>query len=257
MARRATLIKNTRAGNENVLLLDAGNSLISESPSDGEPAKRTRAQTSVEILNRMGYDAVALGPLDLLLGKAELQKRLSEAKGFDWLSANLYEAATGKRVVKPYVIREIGSHPVALVGITGPITGTLTGRAPEFTIGDPLQAALETVREVQGRADIIIVLSSAGAELNKQIAAQVQGIDLILSAGAQRLADPVEAPPGVLVAQADLSLPGHAGRTVGILKADYDRDGHMLAYEWKAVDLSEAIGDDPASAAWVKSINQP
>ena len=257
MARRATLVKHTRAGNEHVLLLDAGNSLISQSPTDAEPAKRTNAQTSVEILNRLGYDAVALGPLDLLLGKEELQKRLSEAKGFDWLSANLTDAATGKRIAKPYVIREIDTHPVALIGITGPMTGALMGRAPEFAVGDPVQAAADAVREVQGRADIIILLSSAGANLNKEIAAQVPGIDLILSAGPQRLPEPVEAPAGVLIAQPDLSSPGHAGRTVGVLQLDYDRNGQLLAYEWKAVELNEYVGDDPELAAWVAAINKP
>ncbi|MGQ9684179.1 MAG: hypothetical protein ACUVX9_16740 [Anaerolineae bacterium] len=251
------MIKQTRTSNENVLLLDAGNSLISQSPSDAEPAKRTKAQTSVEILNRLGYDAVALGPLDLLLGKDELQKRLSEAKGFDWLSANLSDAATGKPIAKPYVIREIDTHPVALIGITGPMTGTLRGRAPEFTIGDPLQAAADAVREVRGRADIIILLSSAGADLNKEIAAQVPGIDLILSAGPQPLPEPLEAPAGVLVAQPDYSSPGHAGRTVGILQLDYDRNGQLLGHKWNAVQLNEYVGDDPELASWVADIKQP
>ena len=61
VARRATAISLERQRAEHVLVLDAGNSLL----NDRDPARKTKGQTSVEAMNRMGYNAVALGMLDL------------------------------------------------------------------------------------------------------------------------------------------------------------------------------------------------
>lgn len=254
VARRATLIERIRSENQNVLLLDAGNSLVAESAAESDPALRTRGQTSVEVLNRLAYDAAAVGPIDLLLGRTDLMARVGEAKGFNWLSANLSDPATGRALLPSSVIKEMGGHRIALIGITGPITGTLTGRVPEFAVTDPLEAARQAVQEVSSKADIIILLSSAGAQLNQKIGAEVPGIDIILSAGSDPLSAPVQIPDGPLVVQADQSSAGHAGRVVGILKASFGTGGKLASYEWQAISLDPNIVDDPDMATWVTEI---
>lgn len=253
MARRATKIKAARAGAQNVLVLDAGNSLIGEQPNAKEPAARTQGQTSVEILNRLGYDAVAVGEQDLRLGREELQKRLSEARGFAFLSANLSDQATGKLLVEPYVIKEIGGHQVALIGITGGVPA----ESSEFSLIAPLEAARRYVQQVESQADIIILLSNAGAEANKAIGSQVPGIDLIISGGQDALPEPVQLPEGTLIVQADKSTPGHAGRVIGDLKADFDEAGRLTRQAWEAVQLGPSVADDPDMAAWAATLTKP
>ena len=48
------------------LLLDAGDSLV----GDREPAMRSKGATSIDLMNRLGYDAMVLGPADLSSGPA-------------------------------------------------------------------------------------------------------------------------------------------------------------------------------------------
>ena len=55
---------------EHVLLLDAGDSLY----GDRDPAKATWGESTVVFYNRMVYDAMALGPLELSLGAEELRE---------------------------------------------------------------------------------------------------------------------------------------------------------------------------------------
>lgn len=254
MARRATVIREAKVSGKPVLVLDAGNSLVPIGGGAGsnEPAQGTRGQTSVEALNRLGYDAVALGVSDALLGREDLRKRIAEARGFTFVSANLLDKDTGKLLVEPFIIRQVGGHRVALLGVTGRLVEEGRGLATR----DALETAREYVARVQSQADIVILLSNAGAEVNRAIAEQVPGVDLIISGGSQ--SQPGEVPVGqsVLVVQADLSTPGDAGRYLGRLEVEFDYRGVLGKHTWSPVELGPSIADDPGVAAWVASLPQ-
>jgi 2',3'-cyclic-nucleotide 2'-phosphodiesterase (5'-nucleotidase family) len=252
VARRATVIKDGRRDAGNLLVLDAGNSLLGETGSASEPAPRTQGQSSVEILNRLGYDAVALGEFDLALPKEELLKRLAEVKGFSFLSANLRDEATGELLAEPYVVKEVGGHRVALIGITG----TSRPDHPGFRIDPTLEAARQYVQEAAAKADVIILLSNAGVNADKAIAGEVPGIDLIISSGLQALEEPLQVGEGTLIVRADTSSAGHAGRIIGSLEAEFDASGAMTGHTWKKITLDPAIADDADMAAWVESVTK-
>ena len=134
VARRATLINQEMQKNPHTLVLDAGDSLV----GDQDPALKTQGKSSVEAMNRLGYDAMALGPADLALGLAALRARMAEAK-FPLLSANAVVTGTEELVAKPYAIRDFAGHRVAVVGLSG---GNGTA---EIGVRDPLAAAQKIV----------------------------------------------------------------------------------------------------------------
>ncbi|HOG47736.1 MAG TPA: hypothetical protein PLJ35_21970 [Anaerolineae bacterium] len=251
MARRAAKINGARSSTQNVLVVDAGNSLSNALTTTAEAAASRNGQTAVEVLNRLGYDAVALGDLDLNMGLSELQKRIGEAKSFAFVSANVTAKATGQLLAKPYVVKEMGGHRIALIGITGP------SNAADFSVAPAAAAAAEYVPKAQAEADIIILLSNAGAVTNKAIAAQVPGIDLIISGGQEEMAALAQPGSGSLVVQADQSLEGHAGRYLGKLQVTLDASGHVEGHNWESIALNPDIADDPATAAWVASLPKP
>ena len=172
VARRATTINQERKKNPYTLVLDTGDSLV----GDQDPALKTQGKSSVEAMNRLGYDAMALGPADLALGVAALRARMAEAK-FPMLSANAVVTGTEELVAKPYAVREIAGHRVAVVGLSG---GNGTA---EIGVRDPLAAAQKIVPEARKEADIVILLSHAGQMIDQQIADQVPGIAAIVSGG--------------------------------------------------------------------------
>ena len=252
MARRATVIKLARASGEPLLVLDAGNSLlpIENGAGPAEPALRTRGQTSIEALNRLGYDAVALGANDALLGREELGKRLAEMKKNVFVSANLIDKGTGKLLVQPFIIKQVGGHRIALIGITGALPADLA----ELSARDALETAREYVPRAQSQADIIILLSNAGFDVNQAIAQQVPGVDLIISGGSESLRGETPVGQSVLIVTADLAVPGDAGRYLGRLEVNFDRSGALGKYTWSSVEIGPSIADDPDVAAWVASL---
>jgi 5'-nucleotidase/UDP-sugar diphosphatase len=224
-----------------VLVLDAGDSLV----GDQDPARKTKGQSSVMLMNKLGYDAIVLGPTDLKLGVATLRERIQEAN-FAVLSANAVVSASGEMLAKPYVLRELGGHNVALAGLSGG-QGT-----PEIAVRDPLETAQALVGELEEQADVIILLSHAGDQIERRIATEVSGIDLIVSGGAP-LMEPWRTPQtGTLVVHADQASAGHAGLMLGVLQLSIDSSGKVVKHTWQRVSLGPEIADDPAITAWLQ-----
>jgi 5'-nucleotidase / UDP-sugar diphosphatase len=242
VARRATTINQEKKKNPYTLVLDAGDSLV----GDQEPAIKSQGKSSVDALNRLGYDAMALGPADLALGLQTLRARMAEAK-FPMLSANAVVTGTTDLVTKPYTVREMAGHRIAIVGLSG---GAGTA---EIGVRDPLAAAQEIVPKARQEADIIIMLSHAGQMIDRQIADQVPGITAIVSGGeGARQAAWESATTGVPVYHADQALAGHAGRMLGVGKLNFDATGKLKSQKWQQIALNPDITDDPAMAAWVQ-----
>jgi 2',3'-cyclic-nucleotide 2'-phosphodiesterase (5'-nucleotidase family) len=235
------VINQERALGGPVLVLDAGDGLV----GDRDPARRTQGETSVAALNLLGYDAMALGPKDLALGLDVLRRRIAEAD-FAVLSANAVVLTSGELLAIPYLVRLFDGHVVAIVGLSG------GGGTAEITLLDPLETARAMVAEVATQADVIILLSHAGALVDQQISQLVPGIDLIISGGEMQIEIPWWSEgTGTLILHADVSSPGHAGRRMGIARLGFDDAGRLAAQSWEQLTLGPEVTDDPAISAWV------
>lgn len=241
MARRATITKSERANQTNVLLLDAGDSLL----NDRYPAKSSQGASSIAAMNLLQYDAMTLGSLDLtLLSVDDLRARMAEA-AFPIVAANVSIGATGEALTEPYAVLERWGHRIAILGLTDP--AELDG----WSIAEPLATAQQWVPEMRRKADIIIVLSHAGVETDQTIADSVPGIDVIIS-GRGAAQDRYESSQmGTLVFHADSPSPGQAGRAVGIARLHFDRAGRMVGYEWRKVVLGNDVESDAETEVWI------
>ena len=230
-----------------MLVLDAGDSLT----GDQEPAQGSQGASSIAAMNRLGYDAIALGPQDLSLGLAALRQRIGEAK-FAVLSANVAVSGTGVLLAKPYVVRDFGGFRVAVVGLTG---GAGTA---EIRVGDPVAAARQAVADARQQASIVLVLSHAGQAIDQQLAGEVPGIAAVISGGPGAMQAPWVSPKtGVPVLHADEAVPGHAGRILGLANLTFDALGSLVDNQWRRVPLGPDVADDPAMAAWVRKQTAP
>ncbi len=245
MARRATLIEQARATAEHILVLDAGASLL----YDRDPALINRGSTSIEALNRMGYDAMTLGGLDIaMLTVKEMQQRQAEAR-FPLLSANATITATGALLAEPYTLINIADHKVAILGLTDPY------QDDEVLITDPTAAAKKWVPELRKEADIIIILSHLGLEADEKLASTIAGIDLIVSGGNASMAAPkVVAGTGTVLFHSDYALSGTAGTRIGVAQLQFDAGGTLAAHSWTNTVLDETIASSPEMEAWVTSV---
>jgi 2',3'-cyclic-nucleotide 2'-phosphodiesterase (5'-nucleotidase family) len=235
------MIKQLRESSPNVLVLDAGDALIRDRP----PALRSKGKSSVELMNMMDYDAMALGAGDLaLLGVDLVRQRMDEAR-FPFLSANVVLSETGQLLTEPYVIREIQGYRIAIIGLTEEV------RLPGVQILDPLTSLEAVLDDLRGKADIRVLLSHAGFETNQEIAWKAPDVDLIISGGGQGLTSAPQLGEGrPPLVHADTSSTGHAGRRVGVGSWWFGDGGRLVALDWTSVALATHIPDDPDMARW-------
>ena len=78
-----------------------------------------QGESTVEVMNAMGYQAAAIGNHEFDFGQERLRAN-RKAAGFPFLSANLTVKETGKPpdFALPYIIREVNGVKVAVIGLT-------------------------------------------------------------------------------------------------------------------------------------------
>ena len=223
------------------MLLDGGNTLFGNQPL----AQQTQGQAIVEAMNLLGYDAMVLGSEDFWLGLDVLRQRMEEAE-FPILSANVVLAGTEQLFATPYVIKEIADHKVAIIGLTNQEAASAADG--DIVVLDPLETLRDLMDEVSEEADVVIVLSHLGKEVDLQIAGEVQGIDLIVGGQSRDVLHPplwVEA-SGTVIAQA-----GYQGQRIGVVSLEIDSQGKVAGHQGEVVLLGPDFADDPEMKAFL------
>lgn len=180
LTRLGTLVRQVRAQMPNVLLLDAGD-IIHGTPE----AKAFEGKPIIGAMNALQYDAATAGNHEFDWGQRILAEAMDLMK-FPLLSANVLDEKTGRPwgALKPYIVREVDGVRVAIFGLTTP--GTIKIEFPRTLAGlhfaDPIATARALVPRLRGqeRADVVVFLSHLGFGPDKEMAATVPGIDVIL-----------------------------------------------------------------------------
>ncbi|MHB0857865.1 MAG: bifunctional metallophosphatase/5'-nucleotidase [Anaerolineae bacterium] len=242
MARRATIIKQARANEQDIVLsLDAGSTLFGETI-----AMQSEGRVIVQSMNAMGYDAMTLGRYDLAMGVDILKAREAEAE-FPFLSANLVNATDQQPLVQPYVIVERQGKRLGIIGMSEPEIGQLPGIGSTLAVLDPIETTARYVQELLDQVDAVIVLSHLGLEADMALAEAVPGIDLIVGGNTRRLMKAPERVGDTLIVQQ-----GYLGEWMGRLTVRYDAEGKEIESSEELIALTEEIADDPTLAQLVE-----
>jgi 5'-nucleotidase/UDP-sugar diphosphatase len=177
---RATIVKNIRAENENVLVLDAGDL------NTGRPESTFfKAKPDIEGYNYIGYDAMALGNHEFDNPVSVLKEQMAWAR-FPFLSANV-KTKDGKYLAQPYLIEQFKGFKVAVFGLTTKETEHIGNpeNIKDLVFEDEVAVARKLVPEVRKQADLVIALVHLGIydspdRGSRRLAAEVPGIDLIV-----------------------------------------------------------------------------
>ena len=193
-------------------------------------------------MNLMGYDAMAIGPLELELGESTLRQRLGEAE-FPMLSANALWSDDRGHVGKPYTILQVGPYRIGVIGLTR----TPETQFADFRVLDPKEVLPQVVPEVGSQVDTVVLLTNLSYRSAIDLAQTVPGIDLVIAALPRQLPERVVRAPetGSLVVVAEQPLPRHTGRRVGKLTAVVDNDGTLRNAGWSSIAMGPEFADDP------------
>jgi 5'-nucleotidase/UDP-sugar diphosphatase len=249
LAERATFVKQTRAANKNVLVLDAGD--INTGPALSNMFK---GEADIKGYNAIGYDAVAFGNHEFdFTGRINAQLKLAK---FAWVSANVKTAA-GKYLGKPYIIKNYKGFRVAVIGLTTNVTTYLASPDKSLQFTNEIEAAKEMIATVRQKefADIVIILGHLGDKFENQgqitsveLAEAVSGVDLIIDGHTHsKFEEPL------VVNNIPIVSANEWGKFMGEAKLKI-KDGKITGFEWRPVAITpEAF---PADAK-VKAVLDP
>ncbi|MBW1702038.1 MAG: 5'-nucleotidase C-terminal domain-containing protein [Deltaproteobacteria bacterium] len=177
---RASLVRQIRKENENVLVLDAGDLNTGRAESTFFKAK-----PDIDGYNCIGYDAMVLGNHEFDNSTEVLEWQMSLAH-FPFLSANV-KTKDGEYLTRRYIIKRFHGFKVAIFGLTTRET-ILIGNPKyikDLIFEDEIEVARKLVPELKKKADLVIALVHMGIyqsfrEGSRRLASEVDGIDLIV-----------------------------------------------------------------------------
>ena len=171
--RRATLIEKERSANNNMLLLDAGDSF--KEPSD---QGKLKAKTIIEAMNKMGYDAALLGEKDFVYG----DEILNQGTFDHWVLSNVENKSLKKRKTIKYLLNKLNDGTtIAIIGLLGPELIYSKGRTGT-KIENPETKLTEMLRELKGEknADIVLLLTHMQKDKAKELF-NYDGVDIVIN----------------------------------------------------------------------------
>lgn len=250
MDRIARLVKAVRAerGDNRVLLLDGGDTW-----QGSWSALQTKGQDMVTAMEALGVDAMT-SHWEFTLGQDRV-KEIAEKSKIAFLAQNIRSIEWQEPVFEARKMYEKGGAKVAVIGQALPRTGIANPRwmFPDLEFGireDDLRNQVEEAR-AEG-ADVVVLLSHNGFDVDAKLATRVSGIDVILTAHTH------DAMPGVVtVGKTILIGSGSHGKFVSRLDLDI-RDKKVAGYRFKLMPVfTDAIQPDAAMTSLVETVRKP
>lgn len=158
--RRATLIKEMREKNKDLLLFDCGDF------SQGSPYYNMfGGEVEVKLMNEMGYDAGTIGNHEFDFGLDNMA-RIFRMANFPIVCANYDVKGTVlEGLVKPYVVLERDGVRIGVFGLSPVLEGLVQAHCYGGVVfKDPIEAAQQVadVLKEKEKCDLVICLSHLG-----------------------------------------------------------------------------------------------
>ncbi|VVE35249.1 thiosulfohydrolase SoxB [Pandoraea cepalis] len=178
-AHLATLVKRMKASRPGALLLDGGDTWQGSATS-----MWTKGQDMVDATLALGVD-VMTAHWEFTYGADRVKSVVEEQlKGkIDFVAQNVQTNDFGDPVFAPYTIKTMNGVPVAIIGQAFPYTPIANPRyfVPDWTFGIQEERLQSIVDGVRGKgAQVVVLLSHNGMDVDLKLASRVRGIDAIL-----------------------------------------------------------------------------
>ena len=254
-AHLATLVKRLKASRPGALLLDGGDTWQGSATS-----LWTNAQDMVDACKLLGVD-VMTGHWEFTYGMERVKAIVDgDFKGrIDFVAQNVKTNDFGDPVFKPYVVREMNGVKVAIVGQAFPYTPIANPRYMvadwEFGIQDANMQKVVDEARAQG-AQLVVVLSHNGMDVDLKMASRVRGIDAIFGGHTHDgvpVAVPVANPGGTTL----VTNAGSNGKFLGVMDFQV-KDGKLAQWRYRLLPIfSNMLKADPEMDALITRVRAP
>ncbi|XP_062323348.1 5'-nucleotidase [Osmerus eperlanus] len=271
VARRFSKIKEIRSRERNVMLLDAGDQF-----QGTVWFNFYKGAEAAHFMNKLGYDAMALGNHEFDNGVEGLIKPFLQHVQCTVLSANIKPddklAPQMSGHFFPFKIFEVDSQKVGVVGYTSHETPALSQPGPNVQFQEEVSALQIQVNKLLSLGvNKIIALGHSGFAMDQEIARRVSGVDVVIGGHSNTFLYTGQAPssevpaglyPFLVKSEDGRDVPvvqAYAfGKYLGYLKVTFSDTGDVLKATGNPILLDSTVPEDPDILAdvqeWKKNL---
>ena len=254
-AHLSTLVKQMKASRPGALLLDGGDSW-----QGSATALWTNAQDMVDASKLLGVD-VMTAHWEMTYGAKRVQEIVDkDLKGrIDFIAQNIKTLDFGDPVFPSYTTKEVNGVSIGIVGQAFPYTPIANPRyfVPDWSFGIQEENMQKMVDEVRGKgAQVVVLLSHNGMDVDLKLATRVRGIDAILGGHTH---DGVPQPTLVKNAGGTtlVTNAGSNGKFLAVLDFDV-KGGKVTDYRYKLLPIfANLLPADVDMAAYINRTRAP
>jgi sulfur-oxidizing protein SoxB len=247
--RIATILKTIRAERgDRVVFLDGGDTW-----QNSYTSLVSKGQDMVDCMALLKPDAM-VGHWEFTLGTERVKELVGQLK-FPFLAQNVRDTEWDEPAFDAMTMIERGGVKIAVIGQALPYTPIANPRwmIPNWSFGireNDIKLNVEKARK-EG-AQLVVLLSHNGFDVDRKLAGRVNGIDVILTAHTHDAL-----PEVVKVGNTLLVASGSHGKFVSRLDLDV-RDGAVKGYRFKLIPVfADAIAPDAEVAAKIRAVRAP
>ncbi len=174
--RIATVVKSIRSERPNALLLDGGDTW-----QGSYTALKTNGMDMVKAFNLLEVNAMT-SHWEFTLGIERVMELVENHLNFPFLGANIFDTEWDERAFDPYTFTEQNGKKIAIIGQAFPYMpiANPSWMFPGLSFGIREKNIQEIVNEVKSKnADLVVLLSHNGFDVDRQLASRTEGIDII------------------------------------------------------------------------------
>ncbi len=257
-ARLVTAIAEARARSNNSILVDGGDQF-----QGSLFYTYYKGKVAAEMMNKMAYDAMTVGNHEFDDGP-EVLRGFMDSVDFPVLMSNADISGEPllADVLQKSTIIERGGEKLGLIGLTPVDTDELASPGPNVIFTPPEDAvAAEVAKLTAEGVNKIIVLSHSGYEVDKRVAAAVDGIDVIVGGHSNTLLSNTNeravGPYPTMVGDTAIVQAYAYGKFLGELNVTFDDDGNLTEAVGEPLILSGEVAEDSATVARVAELAEP
>lgn len=257
-ARLMTAVAEARAKFPNSILVDGGDQF-----QGSLFYTYYKGKAAAEMMNKLGYDGMTVGNHEFDDGP-EVLRGFMDAVEFPVLMSNADVSNEPQLadVLKKSTVIEVGGEKIGLIGLTTEDTPEIASPGPNITFSDPAAAVQSQVDALTAEGvNKIVVLSHSGYNVDKIVAANTTGVDVIVGGHTNtylsNVAENAEGPYPTVVNETSIVSAYAYGKFLGELTVTFDDDGNVIEASGEPVTMDAAIAEDAGVKDRIAELAQP